>query len=342
MSEKKSMPDAPLDDEIDLREILNIIIKRKKIILGIFGISITVIGMSALLQPKMCTVSMIIEPPTLGVTDSGGILQLDSSENLKAKIENEAFNQDIIKALNFNPQVQKIDFRISQPKGSNLIKIALLQRVENGEFGVKILNQLFNEATSHYNQLIMSKVSSVENQINIILNNINIKKNIRKLAEKNITLLEERESVLKDEIKNAKINMDKFTSKENALFDEKNQADGVVVLLYANIAQQTMAYTNLLQNEIANVRVEKERVKTKIENLESEINNISLEVERLSLLKASIRNIGLIQEPQIFVHSIRQNIKKRVLVAGMLGAMFSIFLAFVMEGRIGIGKRNPL
>lgn len=321
----------PQDDEIDLREMINVIIKRKKMIFAIVAGSIFAAAMIAFLQPKMCTVSMIIEPPIFGVTDSGAMLQIDLPENVKAKIENEAFNQNIIKALNFNPQIQKIDFKIFQPKGLNLIKISVLQPMEKGEFGIKILNQLLNELKNHYDPLIMFKTSGIEKQITITINNINMKHNIRKLAERNITLLEARESILADEIKKARINMDKFTAKGDVLFEGEKQEDGVMILLYANIAQQTMAYANLLQNESADVMAEKERIKTKIENLESEINNMGLEVEKLNLLKANIRNIGLIQEPQIFVHSIRQNIKKRVLVSGMLSLIFSIFLVFVME-----------
>ena len=128
-----------VEEEIDLGKYINVIIKRKKIILTIFFLSVIATAIISFSLPKVYQVSMIIEPPIISVKD-GQIQNLDSVENIKAMIEEGAFNTKIIKELNLKEKA--IKFRLSQPKDTRLIKVILEQEERKKDLGIEILNKL--------------------------------------------------------------------------------------------------------------------------------------------------------------------------------------------------------
>ncbi len=338
MTEKRPMPEMLQEDEIDLRELVNVIIKRKRMILVVFALSVCAAAGMVLLQPKLCEVSMLIEPPILEVADSGVILYSDSPENIMARIESEAFNQEVLKVLKLYPQVEKIGFKTFQPKGSKLIKVHILEPVEAGETGVSFLSQLFSELSKYYNKMLEPKKDSIDRQIASISNNTEIKMNTVTLLEKRLKLLEEREVVLADEIKAAQLNKGKFLATGEGLLDMASQENGVVASLYASVMQQSITYVNQLQNEMSDLRFQKENIKNERGNFQSEMNNIKLEVEKLNRSRTNIHDMGLIQEPYISQRFIKPDIKKRVIIAGVLGLMLGMFLAFVLEAWGNTGR----
>jgi uncharacterized protein involved in exopolysaccharide biosynthesis len=336
MSEQDKVPTSqqPLqsyEDEIDLRDYINVIIKRKKLILGIVLASVIFAAIISFLQPKVYEVSMLMEPSVLGVTDGGSILYLDSPENIKAKIENKAFEFKIIKALDLYPDIKMLNLKVSQPTDSNLIKVNVEKQAKDVQLGIKILNQLYVELSNVYNSVVESKKNNMEKQISIISNNIETKNNAIKVARERLKLLEEREPGLLNEIENTKSNMDKLLSKRDILLDKSTQADDMSSLLYSNTIQQNITYFNRLQNELTDLRVQKENIKTNIENLENDISNIKLEIEKLNLSKANIQNIGMVQEPQSSLSPVGPNKKLNVALAGTISLMFGVFLAFFVE-----------
>ena len=119
------------EDEIDLKEYIKVVIKRKKLILAIFFISVIVAAVVSFLMPKVYEVSMFIEPPIMAVTDAG-IQNLDSVENIQAKINAGVYSEKIIKDLmKDNSYKEKgLKFNVSQPKDTRLIKISLEEQAE--------------------------------------------------------------------------------------------------------------------------------------------------------------------------------------------------------------------
>jgi uncharacterized protein involved in exopolysaccharide biosynthesis len=327
------------EDEIDLRDYINVIIKKKKLILGIFLASVIFTAIISFLMPKIYDISMLIEPSVLGVTDGGSILYLDSPENIKAKIENKVFELKIIKGLDLYPKINALNLKVSQPADSSLIKVNVEKQAKDIKLGIKILNQLFVELSNVYGSVVESKKNNMEKQISIISNNIETKNNGINLAQQQLKLLDEREPGLLDEITNTKSNMDKLLSKRDILLDKTTQADDMSSLLYSNTIQQNIAYFNRLQNELTNLRVQKESIKTNIENLENDISNIKIEIEKLNLSKDNIHNIGMVQEPQSSLSPVRPNKKLNVALAGIISLMFGVFLAFFVEFW---QKQNPV
>ncbi len=139
------------EDEIDLKEYIKVIIKRKKLILTVFLISVIVTAVVSFLMPKVYEISMFIEPPIMAVTDKG-IQNLDSVENIQAKINAGVYSKKIIKDLmKDNSYKEKgLKFNVSQPKDTRLIKISLEEQADKTDLGIAILNELLEGLRADY------------------------------------------------------------------------------------------------------------------------------------------------------------------------------------------------
>ena len=66
------------EDEINLRDYINTILKRKKLILSVFFVAVVTTAVVSFLMPKVYEVSMLIEPGNLETTEKGEKLYLDT------------------------------------------------------------------------------------------------------------------------------------------------------------------------------------------------------------------------------------------------------------------------
>ena len=129
---------------ITLREYMEIIRKKKWMILAVFFVMVTATAIISFSLPRVYTITMVAELGTAGATEIGEVLYLDSVDNIRAVIEENIFDQNITNALNLAPGA-KLGFKISLPRHSKLIKVAMEREEGEVGLGVKTLNQLFQE-----------------------------------------------------------------------------------------------------------------------------------------------------------------------------------------------------
>src|SRR3989338_9441202 len=92
------------EQEISLHDYIDILIKRKKLIILIFLAAVIAVTTISFLSPEIYEISMVAELGSVGVSSEKGPIYWDSVENLAAKIEQGAFNLNIAKALNLDPR----------------------------------------------------------------------------------------------------------------------------------------------------------------------------------------------------------------------------------------------
>ena len=321
------MPDSR-DYEVDLQECFKVIAKRKIVILAVFFASVIAAITLSFTQPKKYEVSMIIEPPIMGVKNTG-IENLDSVENIRAKIEEGAFNTKIINKLNLTDKVLK--FKISSPPSTRLIKISIEMNMAETSLGVKILKQLIDELKLNYSQFIKDKEGELDNQIAIISNQIHSKENDIKLKSEQIKIIDDRSQKLLEDIKESKANSDKLRSKGEALLANKENKDSLLSLFYTATMQQDIIYFSQLQNDLSALRTDRESALTAIENIKNSIQEYKINIKSLIMVKDGMHNIVLIQEPLVSLSPNYSNKRFNIVFSGVLGLIFGLFLAFSME-----------
>jgi uncharacterized protein involved in exopolysaccharide biosynthesis len=108
------------EDEIDIREYINVIIKRKKLILAIFLVSVFTAAIVSLIMPKVYEIASIVQ---LGSVNE----PLIKNEEAKAIMLNQNLLLSIVNELNLKIGVEGLQkaIKINDLAGTNLLKIKI-------------------------------------------------------------------------------------------------------------------------------------------------------------------------------------------------------------------------
>ena len=83
------------------------------------------------------------------------------------------------------------------------------------------------------------------------------------------------------------------------------------------------------------------KTENKIDKLSKNINDIKAQINTLNLEKGLISNIKVIQEPEVSLHPVKPKKKQIVLLGGVVGLFFFVFLAFFIEYIKNASKSSP-
>lgn len=290
------------EDSIELIDLLRVLWKWKWFIIMFTLACAIVAGIISFSMQKIYEVSMVIEPGVIDIGPDGKFIYLDSSLNIKSKIDAQAYNNNIFKALNITPEEMELKFRTNQPENSNTIKISF--EANDSNKGIQALSALFHELAKEYQHYVDSRKSELEQKIAMNRRTLNHGASEKKHLE--------------EEINKVKANTDEIIEERRALINQgRNNEDSLSLLIYTNIVQQNMAYYNNLIRQLG-------KLMTKIEEIKSEI-------ETLSIKKESIENIKLIQAPQSSFYPIKPKKIPNIALAFVIGSIVSIILAFFLE-----------
>ncbi len=294
------------EEEVDLRDYVNVVFKRKKVILTVLFVSVAVTAIVSFLSPRVYKISMILEPPSQ-VTDVGEKVYLDLPVNMKTAVEGGIFNPRIIKALSLDSK-RPLKFKVSQPKKLKILKVSIEREEERVKDGIRILNQLFKDLSETYYDKLELVRNNIERKISIVSSDIGTKNNKVRSQEKMLKILEERESELISEIEGTKY--------------RKKLQDRDILLA---------SHINQIGKQLVDVKIEEEETRISIENLQSQIEKLQLKIESLNAKKDRINDVRLIQEPMVSSNPIRPKKRQNIAIAMVLGVMLGVFTAFLQE-----------
>jgi uncharacterized protein involved in exopolysaccharide biosynthesis len=323
------------EDEIDLRECINVIIKRKKLILSLVFASVIITAVLSFLTPKTYTVSMILEPPIYGITADAGsgdvkVQYLDSANNIAEIIKSGAFDSKIIGVLNLQDKGIMSRLKVSQTPNTFFLKVYLDQPVKLLETGKKILNTLCQQISSRYQAVINNRKEEYIKQIENINNDNVILNNEINQRQRSYKILEERRKSLNEESREISENTGKLLLQRESLLKTSGSSE-VSSLLFTTVIQQNIGYSNQLNNELSVLRTKGEETLTEIKNLQNDIDNKRIEIEKNNLIKDRVSNIKMIQEPTVSPFPVGPRKIGLVAIAGIVSFMLGLFLAFFME-----------
>ena len=290
------------EDSIELIDLLRVFWKWKWFIIMFTLVCAIVVGIISFSMQKIYDVSMVIEPGVIDMAPDGKFIYLDSSLNIKSKIDSQAYNNNIFKALNITPEEMELKLRTNQPENSNTIKIRF--EVNDANKGIQALSALFHALAKEYQHYVDSRKSELEQKIAMNRRTLN-----HGINEK---------EYLEEEINKLKANTDEIIDERGALISKGiNNEDRLSLLIYSNIIQQNMGYYNDLGRELGKLMAELEKIKS--------------EIETLSIKRKSVENIKLIQAPQSSFFPIKPKKISNIALAFVIGSIVSIILAFFLE-----------
>jgi len=311
--------------EMDLREYIEVIIKRKKILMAVVVGSMVIGIVWSFVTPTEYEVSMVVEPP--GSVD-GGIQTYDSVGNIKAKIESGALNAKILNELNLRRMPELI---VTQPKDTRLIRVSMVRPQKQADQGVDILARLLAGLNLSYSELLENKRNRIDNQIGVVAGHIRTRELESKLKSEQLKILTDREKQLVEEIKETKVNSEKLLAKREALFGGGDNKDGISSLLYTATIQQNVAYFSQLQNELSSLKTNKENLLSGMENIKNIIGETRVEIANLNMSRKGVTGIQVIQEPLVSLQPVGPGKKKITLISVIVGLVLGFFCALFAE-----------
>lgn len=165
-------PKCLVENEVDLRDYLNILIERKIVVLSIFFITVIIAVIYSFLAPKVYEISSTVQ---LGSINDLLIKREDAIEI----ILNKNSLLSIIRELNLTVDVESLQkgIKITDIANTNLLKIRM--KSSNVDTGIKILNLLPSllilqgqSISQHRITLINERLTELESEIKNVQENI--------------------------------------------------------------------------------------------------------------------------------------------------------------------------
>ena len=302
------------EDEIDLRELFNTILCRKKLIIIMTLIITLLAGVYAFMKTPIYEAKALIEIGNYKIINNNNnnnkILLSDPAE-LTKKLEVLFIDQ----YENDKKRTSKVSAVTIPKKSKNFISIT-------------------SEGTSNKLaiQEIKKVVSYIQNKDDIILNDVkkrrelkikNIVTDIKNIKNKEVVLIENKIHIEKEKLKT-------YTNRINSLsitaqnVQEKNPTLAALLLLEENRLSDSIYTTNIKLMDLQN---KKETV------LQAKINNLIEQKQRLEsmLLPYNYKNSQVVAK--IITNDFPSKPKKKliIVVAFITGLILSIFLVFFLE-----------
>ena len=174
------------NDEIDLREFFLTLWRSKWPIMGITFSFILIAALYSFYAPKVYRVFMVVEPGIIDITADGKYIYLDTPDNIKGKIESDAYLPRILKSLHMHPDGMDLDFKVTVPRNANVLIVSTEFPKNKTNFGMQILRQLLVEMQSDYAQEVRKKKDEYQKQILMKQNQFNDIETLRKDLDQQI------------------------------------------------------------------------------------------------------------------------------------------------------------
>ena len=326
------------EDEIELIDILRVFWKWKFYIIAgtiAFGLIAAIISFN---MSKIYSIDMVLRPGILSIGERGQNVYIDFPANIKALIDSNTFNHDILnylKEIKINNVPKKLEFKVTIPSQSDTIKVQYeTADIKQGLIIQKRLSKMLLEKYS-------SMVTYFKNEYDIKLDSLKYEldyiKGTIQSYKRNVKNIEKRIDELNSEIKLIKNNTNNLIKERNKLLSENpKEKDILSTLVYANTIQQNLSLSNNYQDDINYFQQLKEEELQKIEKSENEIANKLNDIKNLQFKKGNIQNIQFLQPATSSLYPVKP--KKLLIIAS--ASLFGLFLMIVLFFLIESVSRN--
>jgi len=293
------------ENEIELIDYLNVLWKRKWLIIIPTFVLLVAVGVYSFFLPQVWEVDAIIQPSKYIIQTEGGtyseIIIVDPKQ-IAGQINEEYYNNLIAAELNLDirefPKLKAENLR-----DTKLLKIST--KVNDVEKAKLILYSLFKHLKGDLDKKVDVEMKGIEEEIKAYKNKLNIIKQRKKEIEKEMSDIRKRiESLEKEQRLSLK--------KEN-----RSESESLAMLLYSNEIQQSLQYYSELNELLSEKKIEEE--------------DVNLEIGNLNERKGRIDYTQLIKEPTSSLHPVAPRKKLYVLIAGIMGLFIFTILAFFLD-----------
>lgn len=321
------------NNEIELIDILNIIWKRKWLIIFSTLALMIIAGTLGFILPKKWDISMVFEPSHLLSKNGGGKweeLVFTAPMQIVGQINEKSYESKISEELKIEreafPKVKAINIL-----NTNLIRISI--REKDREKAKSILHSLYSFLKTNLDKKAEIEIKGIDTKIKSLEIEISrVEKEIQTYIN-NLTITKKRKKELEGEMNETRKRVQLLENDQRTSLNKENrsEAEGFTMLLYSNEIQLSLRYVNTLNELLNSKKLEEESLNLFIANNRQEIKQLENEIASFNELKGRIDNTELTKDPTSSLNPVFPQKKLFVLIAFLFGLIIFTLLAFFLE-----------
>lgn len=313
-------------DEIELMDYLNVIWKKKWLIILPTLFCVIIAGIISFRLPRIWEVDAIIQPSKFFVQNEAGTFSevvVVSPKQIAGQINQQSYSPLIAAELNLDIRAFP-GLKAENLRDTNLVRVSV--RENDTEKAKLILSSLFNHLKTDMDRKIDVEIKGIDTRIeaqenSIKQNELTIKNKLNEIKlkeiEKNmksqeilsavnkVKISEDRGKSILNELKTVKERINEIEKQQkNAFAEKKEGAEALGLLLYSNEIQNNLRYYNTLDEKLSSEKIIQENLdlqikagKEEIRKLDNQIEKVKTEIDKIKNMTENIKNeINLLNE----------------------------------------------
>ncbi len=345
------------EDEIDLYQLIQVLLKRKKLIVGVFLVAVIVAIAASYIMKPVYRVSAVIGPAQIYELEAvqNSVIwretDVDTPANIDAIVSQNPFHYEILRQLDWDIHDSKNKYDVKSKLEQNTKYISISIDSAEPERAKEYLEVFLAKINAFYYPKVKTNVELLNNTIKRIINEKQGISSQIELLQSKLDTLEKEDIKLKkqiDEVQNR--NTQTLNQHDKILAKESNPDSMTPLLLYSNVMQENLTQIDkILNNMRENNKIQREDLQQDIKDLKVELANLDVQLKNLESklavlgVKANpdtqdgqsedieVSGIKIIQEPTVDPQRVSPKRTLMVAVAGVLGLFVGIFAAFAAE-----------
>ena len=314
------------EDEIELMDYLNVIWKKKWLIILPTLFCVIIVGIISFRLPHIWEVDAIIQPSKFFIQTEAGTFSevvVVSPKQIAGQINQQSYSPLIAAELNLDIRTFPT-LKAENLRDTNLVRVSV--REKDTEKAKLILSSLFNHLKTDMDRKIDVEIKGIDTRIetqenSIKQNELTIKDKLNEIKlkeiEKNmksqeilsavnkVKISEDRGKSILNELKTVKERINEIEKQQkNAFADKKEGAEALGLLLYSNEIQNNLRYYNTLDEKLSSEKIIQENLdlqikvgKEEIRKLDNQIEKVKTEIDKIKNMTENIKNeINLLNE----------------------------------------------
>jgi uncharacterized protein involved in exopolysaccharide biosynthesis len=212
---------------------------------------------------------------------------------------------------------------------------------EDIDKSLTILKKINTLLLDDHNKLVEEKKTILRNDIQtLVLKVVTVKGEKKGLLEK-LALLKENRKNVQEQIKKVEKRLDELLTEKKKLNLSANPDNTLSMLVFTSEIQENQRYYNRLQDklkfDIANSEVD---IRNVLAGKEEMLETLGLKKQNLEARLKNLKETTIIKEPGYLKNPVKPRKILNILIAGAVGLMVTLFMAFFMEYLEGVRKRE--
>ena len=320
------------EKEITLIDFINILLRRKWLIIIPTFILVVVVGIISFLLPPKWAVDTIIEPARFSAKITGGsyveVLTAEP-EQLARQINKATYNHAIAAELKLDitafPKIKAENL-----EGTKLVYISTVEK--DTDKAKRVLHTLY----TYIKKELDTKTEIERKEIDAEINSNEIEKNkIKeeiKILKKKLKIIQQRMREINKEMQEAQQRIKTLEEdQQKYLMGNKSEAESLGMLLYNSQIQLSLRYYNTLNETLSSKKIAEEDINLEIEEADKKIGIFENTINNLNQLKGRIDDTKLVKEPTSSIFPVYPKKMFNILIAGIICLVVFTLLAFFLD-----------